>query len=93
MHIANGMAKRRAGYSFKEASSLAQVKKSRTPTLFIHGDADTFVPFFMLDEVYGAAACEKERLVVPGAQHGEAALADPAGYWGTAEKFIGRYLK
>ena len=47
----------------------------------------------MLDEVYGAAACEKERLVVPGAQHGEAALVDPVGYWKTAEKFIGRYLQ
>ena len=45
MHIANGMAKRRAGYSFKEASSVEEVKKSKTPTLFIHGDVDTFVPF------------------------------------------------
>ncbi len=92
MHIANGMAKRRAGYSFKEASSVAQVKKSRTPTLFIHGDADTFVPFFMLGEVYGAAACEKEKLVVHGAQHGESATLEPELYWKTAEAFIGRYL-
>lgn len=92
MHIANGMAKRRAGYSFKEASSVAQVKKSKTPTLFIHGDADTFVPFFMLDEVYGAAACEKEKLVVHGAQHGESVTLEPALYWGTAEAFIEKYL-
>ena len=27
--------------------------------LFIHGDADTFVPFEMLDEVYNAAKVEK----------------------------------
>ncbi|MEA5002935.1 MAG: alpha/beta hydrolase [Christensenella sp.] len=92
MHIANGMAKRRAGYSFKEASSVAQVKRSKTPTLFIHGDADTFVPFFMLDEVYGAAACEKEKLVVHGAQHGESVTLEPALYWGTAEAFIEKYL-
>ena len=93
MHLANRMAKRRAGYSFKEASSVDQVKKSKTPTLFIHGDADTFVPFFMLDEVYRAAACEKEKLAVAGAQHGESAQIAPGQYWGTVDRFIGRYLE
>lgn len=88
MQIANGMAKRRAGYSFKEASSIKQVKKSVTPTLFIHGDKDTFVPFFMLDEVYEAAACEKEKLVVKGARHAEASTTDPILYWDAIERFI-----
>lgn len=92
MHIANGMAKRRAGYSFKEASSVAQVKKSKTPTLFIHGDADTFVPFFMLGEVYEAAACEKEKMVVHGAQHGESGQLEPERYWNTVHAFVGKYL-
>lgn len=93
MHIVNRMAKRRAGYSFKEASSVAQVKKSKTPTLFIHGDEDSFVPFFMLDEVYEAAACEKERLAVKGAQHGEAATAAPGLYWDTVDGFIGKRME
>ena len=92
MHIANIMAKRRAGYSFREASSVRQVKKSRTPTLFIHGGEDTFVPFFMLDEVYGAAACEKEKLVVSGAQHGESVQLEPQRYWDTVHAFVGKYL-
>ncbi len=92
MHIANSMAKRRAGYSFKEASSVEQVKKSKTPTLFIHGDKDTFVPFFMLDEVYGAASCDKERLVIHGAQHAEAMVLEPALYWKAAQEFIEKYL-
>ncbi|MBC5647722.1 alpha/beta hydrolase [Christensenella tenuis] len=92
MHIANGMAKRRAGYSFQEASSVRQVKKSKTPTLFIHGDADTFVPFFMLDEVYEAAACEKEKLVVHGAQHGESVQLEPQRYWDAVHAFVGKYL-
>lgn len=92
MHIANVMAKRRAGYSFQEASAVCQVKKSKTPTLFIHGDKDTFVPFFMLDQVYSAAACEKEKLVVHGAQHGEAAQLAPQRYWDTVHAFVGKYL-
>ena len=32
--------------------------------LFIHGDADTFVPFEMLDKVYNAAKVEKAKLIV-----------------------------
>lgn len=92
MHIANGMAKSRAGYSFKEASSVEQVKKSETPTLFIHGDADTFVPFFMLDKVYDAAACVKKKMVVHGAQHGEAAQLEPQRYWDTVHTFVEKYL-
>ena len=37
--------------------------------LFIHGTADTFVPFSMLDEVYAACASSiKERFVVEGAR-------------------------
>ena len=86
------MAKRRAGYSFQEASSVRQVKKSKTPTLFIHGDADTFVPFFMLDEVYEAAACEKEKLVVHGAQPGESVQLEPQRYWDAVHAFVGKYL-
>ena len=47
------------GWTFGEASSLEQVKKSRLPMLFIHGGKDAFVPFAMLDEVYAAARCPK----------------------------------
>lgn len=81
----------KSGFSIKEASCVEQVKKSRTPTLFIHGDADEFVPFRMLQEVYDAAACEKELLVIPGAGHAEAGH-DRELYYGTIQKFIGRYL-
>lgn len=66
--------------------------KSKTPMLFIHGDADTFVPFEMLDEVYNAAKVEKEKLIVPGAGHGEAEKVDSNTYWNTVWKFVGRYI-
>ncbi|WP_294550865.1 alpha/beta hydrolase [uncultured Pseudoflavonifractor sp.] len=82
----------RAGYTFREASAVDQVAKSVTPTLFIHGDADTFVPFWMLDVVYNAAACEKEKLVIPGAAHAEASSVDPELYWGTVERFVAQYI-
>ena len=59
MNAANTVTKLRAGYDLEEASAVKQVAKSKTPMLFIHGDADTFVPFEMLDEVYNAAKVEK----------------------------------
>ena len=93
LNAANTICKIRAKYSLKEASALEQVKKSKTPTLFIHGSADDFVPFKMLDEVYNAASCEKEKLVIEGAGHGLSSSVNPELYWKTVDAFIGKYIK
>ena len=83
----------RAGFGFKEASSVEQLKKASVPMLFIHGEDDTFVPYWMLDVVYEACASpEKERLSIPGAGHGEAAAADPELYWSTVAAFLEKYV-
>jgi len=78
----------KAGYSIITASPLEQVRRSSVPTLFIHGDADDFVPFSMLDQVYSAAACMKEKLVVQGAGHARSSSVDPALYWSTVDNFV-----
>lgn len=93
MQVSSLVTKIRAGYSFKEASAVEQVKKSKTPTLFIHGSNDTFVPFFMLDMVYDAASCEKEKLVVEGAGHAGSTRKDPKLYWETIEKFLIKHVE
>ena len=83
----------RAGYGFSEASAVEQLKKAEVPMLFIHGEEDTFVPYEMLDVVYEACASPvKEKLSIPGAAHGVAAWADPAGYWGAIQEFVGRFM-
>jgi len=87
----DSVVRRRAGFSLKEASSVEQLKKARTPTLFVHGDADKAVPFEMLQRVYDAAACEKEMLVAHGAGHGEA-MYQPELFYGTVKRFIDKYL-
>ena len=51
LYTASIMSKIYAGYGFKEASTIKQVKKSKTPTLFIHGTKDKFVPFYMLNKI------------------------------------------
>jgi len=81
----------RQGFSMREASCVEQVKKSRTPTLFIHGEDDDAVPFRMLGQVYEAAACEKEKITFPGAGHGESAYQTER-YYGAIRRFAGKYL-
>ena len=65
------LSKKVVGYNFKEASALNQVKKSQTPTLFIHGNQDHFVPTHMALELYNACQAEKKLLIVNDAAHAE----------------------
>lgn len=83
----------RAGYRFGEASALKQVARSRTPILFIHGDADTFVPFEMMHLLYDSCAAYKEKLVVPNAGHAVAYFADRDKYAGALRSFLARFVQ
>lgn len=88
LNAASAVCKIRAGYMLEEGSAVEQVKKSKTPTLFIHGDQDKFVPFEMLDKVYQMANCEKEKLIIKGASHATSASVNPNLYWETIDRFI-----
>lgn len=80
------------GYDLKEASCVEAVKRSRTPTLLIHGSADDYVPFSMLDVLYESCAAEKEKLVVEGADHAASERTDSELYWNTVERFLSEYV-
>lgn len=89
LYMADVMAGIRAGYHFKEASSVRQLAKSRLPVLFIHGDKDRFVPFEMVYRNYEACPHpDKELLVVNGAGHVESYLREPETYWNTVFSFL-----
>ncbi len=79
----------RAGWGFREASAVKQLHKAVLPMLFIHGDADKFVPYAMLDQVYTACASPvKEKLTVHGAAHCQSVQVDPETYWRTVDRFL-----
>ena len=78
--------------NIREASCVGQVKKSRTPTLFIHGDADELIPYSMMEDLYEAAGCEKEKLLIPDGKHGLAVNANPKLYWSTVKTFLRQNL-
>ncbi|MDX8044437.1 alpha/beta hydrolase [Gracilibacillus sp. S3-1-1] len=92
LNAANAVTKLRAGFDLNKASAVNQVKKNNVPMLFIHGEDDSFVPFEMLDTVYNAADVDKEKLIIPGAGHGEAVQVDPNLYWSTVWGFVDRYI-
>lgn len=71
METADQMVKARAGYSLRECNATEEVKKASVPILFIHGDADSFVPCWMCEEIYANCASRKEKLIVHGAGHCE----------------------
>lgn len=83
--------KKRVGFDIKEASALEQVKKSHTPTLFIHGNDDSVVPVSMAHELYLNASCEKKLLICRTANHEMSALLYPQKYWKTIWDFVGKY--
>lgn len=59
------------GFNIDEFSPIEQVKKSKIPTIFVHGDADFFVPLEMSQQNYDASsAVKKELYIVKGAAHG-----------------------
>jgi fermentation-respiration switch protein FrsA (DUF1100 family) len=81
-----------AGYRFEEVSAVHQVKKSKVPTLFIHGGADTYVPTGMVHALFEACAAEKELYIVPGASHTAARSVDPVEYDKRLTGFVRKYM-
>lgn len=76
----DGMCRRRIALEADAYSTLDAMKTCTTPVLFIHGDADSFVPLEMTLENYRACSAPKHLLIVPGANHGMSYLTDRESY-------------
>ncbi len=83
----------RGNFNFKKCSPVDAVKYSVTPTLFVHGESDDFVPFEMMHEVYSACAAEKDCFSIKGAGHAESVSRDPETYWTNVREFIKNYVE
>ncbi len=84
--------KRHVDLDFKAASSIEGLKKSKTPMLFIHGEADDFVPFEMVHRNYDAFDGEKDILTIPGADHAVSVTTDPETYFNKVWEFTSKYI-
>ena len=79
------------GWSFGEASPLRQVAKCHRPMLFIHGDADTFVPYSMMPRLYDAKKGQKMQWTAKGTAHAQAYIDYPQEYTNTVRTFLESY--
>lgn len=92
LHVADWMCKKKYGWSFREASALEQVRKCSYPMLFIHGDKDTFVPTYMVYDLYDAKPRPKELWITPGTGHALSYKDYKDEYTRKVSEFIERYM-
>ncbi|MDD6779097.1 MAG: alpha/beta hydrolase [Bacteroidales bacterium] len=88
LFCASALCKLRYGWSFGEAAPIKQVAKCQRPMLFIHGDADTYVPFAMMKPLYDAKPQPKAMWVAPGSKHADAYLDHRATYTAQVRQFL-----
>ena len=89
LQSASLVAKKKYGWGFWEASSVKQVAKSTQPMLFIHGDADDFVPFNHLWRNYEAKTKGyKDYWVCHDAVHANSFAKDPVTYKAKVGEFL-----
>lgn len=93
MYTTSLLCKWQYGWSFEEASPIKQVAKCNRPMLFIHGDADTYVPYSMLSPLYNAKPQPKEMWIAPGSQHAKAFHDHPAEYTAVVRDFLQKYCR
>ena len=82
---------RKTGVDFQQVSPLHAVsseKAAATPMLFIHGEADRFVPFDNVKRLYDAKKGVKAIYTVPGARHAEAISVNRERYLDEVKTFV-----
>ncbi len=81
------------GYDMNKADCIGRMKDAKAPILFVHGCADTFVPFNMGERLYEACtAVEKDKLFVDGAVHAYSYYDAKAEYEEKMIEFFNKHL-
>ena len=75
-----------------ERSAVSSMKKCNLPVIFLHGNADNFVPAEMSKENYDACNAPKRLVIIPGAGHGLCFPADRERYLKEVREFFEPYL-
>ncbi len=79
------------GFGLYEADALDALKHNHIPVLFVHGEADSFVPCEMSRRAFDVCASPKRLITVPGAEHGCGYLVEPERLAKELEEFFNRY--
>ncbi len=79
-------------FDLEETSPVEAMKNCKLPIIFIHGEADDFVPCDMSREVYEVCQSPKLLLTVPDAGHGLGYIMDLEGYLKAVVEFSTEYI-
>lgn len=90
--ITDWMNRKKAGYGMDECNAAREVRKAKVPILLIHGDADTFVPYQMCEEIYKNCASEKKKLIIKGAAHAESYYKDREAYEKALDQLVDQVI-
>lgn len=78
----------KCGYDIRKVNVLDAVSRSKTPTLFIHGDEDRVIDPQMCAKLYEKCAAKKQYCLILGADHVQGAYVDPDKYWKKVETLM-----
>ena len=88
LYAVNAASILRGNHDIRKNRPIDAVRRSVTPTIFLHGTADDFVPFAMMDRLYDACAAPKAKQAIEGGVHARAVYRDPALYWKAVDDFL-----
>lgn len=75
-------------FGIDDYSAVTALSNNNIPVLFIHGDADTFVPCSMGIANFNACAAPKKLLIIKGADHGQSYLLEEKRVLNTVRRFL-----
>ena len=89
MLVFNWYLKKRIGFKLSDVDICKAVKNCDVPILFIHGNKDKFVPFYMQDLIFNSAPKKlKQKLVIENAGHAQSIAKEPKLYEKTVFEFL-----
>lgn len=91
LFLANGIMKIRYGLNLFKETPLKAVSESEVPVLFIHGGQDTYVPTYMVYDLFEAKIGPKELHVFDMAKHACSYLENREEYEQIIEDFLIKY--
>ncbi|MCX4257130.1 MAG: alpha/beta hydrolase [Oscillospiraceae bacterium] len=92
MNINDMMCRRKAGYGFRDYSTLDAVQATGVPILFIHGKDDDFVPVWMSEKNYKMCRSPKDILIVDNAAHAASYYENKEAYEAKVKGFLEKYV-
>jgi fermentation-respiration switch protein FrsA (DUF1100 family) len=78
----------RCKYSINDGNVKEEVKKIRCPVLYIHGDADTYIPVSAVYSLYENTNSPKKLYICPDAGHAQSARINPEEYFTRVKDFL-----